>query len=84
LGRIIKIRCESGNVPDVRLARTSTIGDEHFDSTTAIEMPLLFIIVEYGKRGRVDAEEQETFHTGITLRGDVRIALLRNDPFEPE
>jgi len=84
LGSVIKIRCESGNVPDVRLARHSTPGDEYFNSATVIKTPLLFVVVEHGKRRGTDSREQETLHSGIALRDDIGVAVLGNDPFEPE
>jgi hypothetical protein len=84
LGRIIKICCEGGNVPDVCLAGHSPVFDEDFNSTTVIEPPLLFVVVEYGERRKVNARKQETLYSHITMRDDVRVAVLRGYPFKPE
>jgi hypothetical protein len=58
--------------------------DEDCNSATAIETPFFFVVVEYGECGRIDSREQETLYPGLTIGNDVRVAVLRGYPFEPE
>src|SRR5262245_22683020 len=47
-----------------------------------IQMSFLFVLIEDGKRSRVDVAEQNTKHTAFYLRDDIRIASGGDNAFE--